>query len=532
MQNRPKRQLYERGLNHAVITFPLSLFKTEFLLFLHVRFSLSICNSPPKQVTVEALLLRVWSYEHQHRTIIFTTNKFLPLDCPQRVFVLEGEDEHHHEKKSVLKKVKAKAKKIKETLKKHGHGHDHDHSHEEEEHEDEVEEKMAEDPEVQGAPFYESAAARIAVARQLPGGVNLDKPTVVAEDQYDSKYIVPSSTTFSRRQDQHSGKPGANMRMSAAVEVDHGRHVTFSSGSFGTKGSESSGDFVHGGGGTMGQSKMNTGTGTAMDVDPYAEGGRPELSNHQIKVADPTGAGGEEAGITPILQSFNKMNVYDEPESKPKSEESPNLYTGSHDQFCPEPLPEKATINPEDAPRATIAGGSSGYAAKISSATSAIADKAVAAKNVVALKLGYRGNGGSGEETSDSKNSGSVAEYGHKIAATLTEKLAPVYEVVAGVGSSVMSKVKGTAGTPGQEEEKRGGGKGRDGGVSVTEYLAEKLRPSEEDKALSEVISDALHKRKQEVEKKAEAEVAGKVVVTEDVAAKRRGSPRRAAAGS
>ena len=34
--------------------------------------------------------------------------------------------------------------------------------------------------------------------------------------------------------------------------------------------------------------------------------------------------------------------------------------------------------------------------------------------------------------------------------------------------------------------------------VSVKDYLAEKLKPGEEDKALSELISEALHKKKEE----------------------------------
>lgn len=70
----------------------------------------------------------------------------------------EGDD-HHHEKPSVLNKVKAKAKKIKETLKKHGHGHNHDHDHDghvpddlDLEEEDEEYEEMVEDPEDHGAP--------------------------------------------------------------------------------------------------------------------------------------------------------------------------------------------------------------------------------------------------------------------------------------------------------------------------------------------------------------------------------------------
>ena len=74
----------------------------------------------------------------------------------------EGEDKHHHEKKSVLKNVKAKAKKIKETLTGHGHNHDHDHDydyHRDERHipddhdlyEDDEDKEMFEDPEVHGA---------------------------------------------------------------------------------------------------------------------------------------------------------------------------------------------------------------------------------------------------------------------------------------------------------------------------------------------------------------------------------------------
>ncbi|KEH43709.1 low-temperature-induced 65 kDa protein [Medicago truncatula] len=44
--------------------------------------------------------------------------------------------------------------------------------------------------------------------------------------------------------------------------------------------------------------------------------------------------------------------------------------------------------------------------------------------------------------------------------------------------------------------------KNGDKGASVKDYLAEKLRPSEEDKALSEVVSEALHKGKEEPLKK------------------------------
>ncbi|KAI8032625.1 Low-temperature-induced 65 kDa protein [Camellia lanceoleosa] len=264
---------------------------------------------------------------------------------------------------------------------------------------------------------------------------------------------------------------------------------------------------------------------------------------------------GEEAGITPILQSFKKMNVYDndeEPESKQKPQGATNLYTGSHDQFSPEPLPLHTTTNredpgsvlkrfdatkPEDMPRDTFSKQPSDqsigytYTEKISSATSAIADKAVTAKNVVASKLlGYGSNEDTtatstststknthqgDEETTD--KAGSVAEYGHKIAAAVTEKLAPMYEKVTDVGSSVMSKVHNTCTDTDTSTGQERGDKGQDGGVSVKEYLVKKLRPSEEDKLLSEMISDALHKRKQEVEV-VEEKPMGKVTESEEVA--------------
>ncbi|KAF7813202.1 putative purine permease 4 [Senna tora] len=100
----------------------------------------------------------------------------------------------------------------------------------------------------------------------------------------------------------------------------------------------------------------------------------------------------------------------------------------------------------------------------------------------------------------------SPTEYSKKIAASLTEKLAPVYERVAGVGNAVKSRVSGT--TSG----------GDDNGVSVKDYLVEKLRPGDEDRALSEVISETLQKHKEE-DKTGETEHVklGKVTESEKV---------------
>uniref|UniRef100_A0A0A0LIE7 Low-temperature-induced 65 kDa protein n=2 Tax=Cucumis sativus TaxID=3659 RepID=A0A0A0LIE7_CUCSA len=91
------------------------------------------------------------------------------------------------------------------------------------------------------------------------------------------------------------------------------------------------------------------------------------------------------------------------------------------------------------------------YAQKISAVGSAVSGKAVAAKDFVASKLGY---GETTEETTTNKSSSSSPlEYGKKIALTVTEK----------------------------------------------------LKPGEEDRALSEVISEAWTRRKDEVVKVGES---------------------------
>lgn len=110
-------------------------------------------------------------------------------------------------------------------------------------------------------------------------------------------------------------------------------------------------------------------------------------------------------------------------------------------------------------------------------------------------------------------------EYGKKIATTVTEKLTPVYEKVAEAGSTVMSKVHDTVGTgtgTSSNSTTESGVKEKDKGVSVKEYFLEKLRPGDEDRALAEVISEALLTRKEEPEK-AEMRPIGKETESEQV---------------
>ncbi|KAG4952518.1 hypothetical protein JHK85_046385 [Glycine max] len=121
------------------------------------------------------------------------------------------------------------------------------------------------------------------------------------------------------------------------------------------------------------------------------------------------------------------------------------------------------------------------------SATSAIADKAFSAKNTVASKLGFGDTATTTPQEKRTDHAAAPTEYGKSVAQSLTEKLAPVSGKVAGVGSGVKSKVSGTqTSSVGVEQDK---------GVSVKDYLVDKLRPGDEDRALSEVISETLHKK-------------------------------------
>ncbi|KHN42539.1 Low-temperature-induced 65 kDa protein [Glycine soja] len=418
--------------------------------------------------------------------------------------VAHGEEQHHHdhEKKSVLKKVKQKAKKIKDTITKHGH-HDHEHEHGHEYHLDdqhipddhdlEEEDEMDEYPEVHGAPIYDSAAVRGAA----PGhantlgrpGVNFGGTTVMGvEPLHELRVVVVSPTT----------------------EINQNRTTdptrTFVEGE----------KAVH--------RKVNLERPMYLEEDPHAPRSTSQAyapANYQTKVTDPTGAGGAEIDITPVEKSFSRMAVHNEPKPYPE----PKLFStvpethypsaGSHSQLAPEL--SSATNYPTNYPSAqsyaknTVA-SKLGYGnntetkttqttqtrnqlkntgnekpSTISSATSAIADKAVSAKNTVASKLGFGDTATTTQQEKRTDHAAAPTEYGKSVAQSLREKLAPVSGKDAGVGSGVKSKVSGTqTSSVGVEQDK---------GVSVKDYLVDKLRPGDEDRALSEVISETLHKK-------------------------------------
>lgn len=187
-------------------------------------------------------------------------------------------------------------------------------------------------------------------------------------------------------------------------------------------------------------------------------------------------AGGEEVEVGPILRSFDNMKFSDEPNPVTEENLSTRKYdqsifpTGSHDQFSPEPTPPIPMTFQENPTSALL--------------TDARKDDAKE----------HEMHGGQ-----DQTKAAPALEYGRRIATSVTEKLTPVYEKVAETGSTVMSKVHGTR--TGSDKEVEHKATDQDKGVSVKDYVTEKLKPGEEDRALSEVISEALHKKKPDAEK-------------------------------
>ncbi|KAI3517664.1 hypothetical protein L1887_16881 [Cichorium endivia] len=372
-------------------------------------------------------------------------------------------DEHEHggETKSAMKKVKAKIEKLKDTV-KHGHGHHNGEDH-------------GEDTKT--------------VNDSLPVRSGLVEPTVMgtpvlAEDLYatHSDIVDPPVRSFAQWEE----------------EERHGAPPPLSTG-YGTRLTDVSqfGHDVYGQDVNREQLRGSIEKSTGMEEDPSAPSLTTAVSpaNYQTKVTDPTNTGGKEAGITDVLKSFNKMGVYDESHSKsPKSDQNEaKVYTGSHDQFAPEPV--------ENPPLDTIAANpsnpNSSYSQKVASATSAISDKAAAAKDTIVSKLGFSGENKSDTSTGSNKtnkNSSFSTDFAHKVADTMTGTFVPVYEKVVTAKTTVMSKIQGS----GQDDDNKipATSTPESKKVTVREYLVDTFRPGDEDKVLSEVITNAFHRGK------------------------------------
>ncbi|ONI25297.1 hypothetical protein PRUPE_2G294400 [Prunus persica] len=563
---------------------------------------------------------------------------------PQHLGTHQGEDEDHHEKKSVLKKMKEKAKKIKDTLTKPGHGHDHQEGHIPDDHDlDEEDDEADEDAEKHGATSIRSGVPEQGDILKVPQvkfgdtkaihddlvGSNLESTDVKISDPM-RDYVQPEPGVMLMHDDvlepmdysgstmgsvlggheEISGQPNVNFGRTSEMggglhapqntpvsslgeykskvtdpghTFAHGKEghlgqsrvdttLVSSLGEYKSKVTDPSQTFAHGKEGHLGQSRVDTtpvaslgeykskvtdpsqtfahgkeghlgqsgvDTTPVSSLETFASGNEGHLgqsrvnlerprgleedpnpqaytpSNYQNKVTDPTNAGGEEVGITPILHSLDKMNIHDGTEQSSYTDKIPSApsaiadkaisaknvvgsklgYGGNNDQHGDiEPQACTASSNAgggdEQKPHQNLSTGShdqfsaerpsnqsSTYTEKISSATSAIADKVISAKNVVASKVGYGGNNDDDHHQ----------------------------EVTAKPGGPTSPEPHGK----GVSQSKAG----LDKGVSVKDYFAEKLKPGEEDRALSEVISEALHKPKAEDS----ARPVGKVTESEEV---------------
>ncbi|WCJ36642.1 CAP160 protein [Euphorbia peplus] len=444
----------------------------------------------------------------------------------------EDENEHHHEKKSVLKKVKDKAKKIKDTLKLHGQGH-HDHDehvvhdapddHDLDE-EDDEDEEMANDPEIHGASGL-SSTIRSSVPEQAGDKRNYyGMSEAMKDDSSYPGYSQPLGTGLPKsslpKQEEHN--QGDKIGIERTSNIKDVPYTPLSSPAPRMAEQPKVINPVEEEEAIRGKPDISMANTVTFEEDPDAPKTRPQdqiPTNYETKVANPTGQGTKEIEGSSILHKLGQMDISDD--SKPNAGElnageldsrqrDQSIFpTGSHDQFSPGPTPPiliTSDENPQSVPQQSDASKSedngaekgpiqSSYTQKMASATSAIADRAISAKNMVASKLGYGARDSAKEQHDVQEKSpgSSPLVYGKKIASTVTEKITPVYEKVAETGSNLMSKAHLTRGgndASGTNIE------GQDKGVSVRDYFSEKLRPGEEDRALSEVISEALHKQK------------------------------------
>ncbi|KAJ0263284.1 CAP160 protein [Hirschfeldia incana] len=417
------------------------------------------------------------------------------------------EEEGHHEKgpSKVLKKVKEKAKKIKNVLTKHGgHGHGHEHDRGEHQHipdDHDLDEEDTEDYDVGQQ-----------VGQQVHGGAPARGKAHHSHDPMKEEIVPPGTKAFPVvSSTSHTKVSEPNRRFEPVRAPNTSQALPHPARPFGVSEKEEK----RGTGAStltpqntpvslLSSTEDVTSTFTpgehrrhrGLEEDPSAPG--KGMSNYQSKVTDPTTKAGGEVGAAQAVAALARLtgtggddqlgHGRDLPERRHGFEKE--LPAGRHDldvksgAALGKEFPT-GTQTKHDAERfETNQPDQSSYTDKIASVTSVVVDKAAAAKNAVASKLGYTEEGvNHSHESRVGAETPSTGEgYGSKVASVVT----PVYEKVKETGANVMTKLPFSGGT----EETR---QGQDKGVSAKEYVAEKLTPGEDDKALSEVVAEKLH---------------------------------------
>ncbi|KAL1202874.1 Low-temperature-induced 65 kDa protein [Cardamine amara subsp. amara] len=421
------------------------------------------------------------------------------------------EEEEHHEKgpSKVLKKVKEKAKKIKNVLTKNKHGHEpdrrehipDDHDLDEEDDEDDYQEQQIHG----GAPAR--GKAHIPVKEEIVPPGTKAFPVVPSEPNREVGHEAVSNPVRPRQ----SGVSEKEEGRGAAALTPHNTPVSLLTEdvmrTF-VPGEKKSGD----------QRKVNIERPKSLEEDSAAPGSHG-MSNYQSKVIDSTGKASGEIGAASTVAALGRLGLGSDLQeksqgldTKSRPETDKHLPAGNYGSQLGKEVPARShefdvrarTDLGKDLPTGTQGiqkqnpegfdskdqgrgeemqqPSQSSYTDKIALATSTVADKAVAAKNAVASKLGYSGEGGHVNRVEEEKTPSSAGGYGSKVAGMV----APVYEKVKDTGASVMTKLPLSGSGTGTET-------GQDKGVSPSEYLSEKLSPGEEDKVLSKVVAEKLH---------------------------------------
>ncbi|EOA18495.1 hypothetical protein CARUB_v10007046mg [Capsella rubella] len=420
----------------------------------------------------------------------------------------------HHEKgpSKVLKKVKEKAKKIKNVLTKHGHSHEHDcgeHIPDDHDLDQEDDGDNYGDQQIHGGAPARGKAHNPVKDEIVPPGTKAF-PVLSSSHTKHTEPIRGVGHEALSHPVKHSGVPKKEEIRGTSTLTPHNTPVSLLSAT-----EDVTRTFVPGEDKSRDQRRVNIERPRGLEQNPAAPGSHGGMSNYQSKVTDPTGKPSGETGAATTVSALGRLGLgtdlgkkshgFDMKSGPEMEKHSPT--TGNYGSRLRKESPERSgeldlgkdlptrtqgVRNPEGFDSKAEGRGDemqqsnqSSYTDKIALATSVVADKAVAAKNAVASKLGYSGEGGEGHESrvKGDETLSSGGGYGSTVAGMVT----PVYEKVKETGASVMTKLpfSGTAGT--------GTETGQDKGVSAKEYLTEKLSPGEEDKVLSEVVTEKLH---------------------------------------
>lgn len=402
------------------------------------------------------------------------------MDVGQRNIAAEegGQQQMHRDEKPhkpVLKMVKDKVKKIKDTIAGHGHGHGNGDGHEHDtggSNSSDMDEDDAapREAEVEKGGYQEDVEDK----RVMDSG-----PELHGAPMHDSE-TIPSAAKDVERND------ATGMRLGGQAAA---------------KGVERNDD-------------PGVRLGGAVVEDPAAPHSKT-----------PTPRGGEDIGTTDVARDFQAMTVSDDPkqagaemmnrdqvketEAMPVSDgtgeewtDAPTdaAYTGSYtggnaqdDSSTPEPMAVDAGKRDLDLPKEGTPASYTGTEELKNAATDATTEGAPGATYTDKIKSAAAG----------------TTEYGKQLASS-------VYEKVAGVGTAVASRAHqvmpstGTASpgvgaqdgsasatvTPGAGEPANRQHKGVSG---VMAYIADKLRPGDEERSLSEAITGAVQQRKEGV---------------------------------